>query len=642
MLERVRPGSEPKTEIAGAAYTELTIADVFLFLRTYWPIIAASILACLILGVAYVLVTKPTYTANAQILIEANQQSTPTLANTESLIAMDTPQVESEIALLQSEQIARKVAQLLERRGEASDNTAEEANKTSYSEYSAESYIAWFYNLLFAPLKPDTLDEKEARVRTLMAQIQGNMDVRRVGLSYVLNISYRAGDPKTAARVANAIGDTYVQDKLDLRAQSARQGAAWLEARIEELRRSMNDAALDVQIFKAKRDYRLFDKPNNENRRGDDLPTFGPNPRISPQAVDPSAPETNSKNTSIKPSEMLPEHTTLDELESRAETYKKIYESYLQAYMETVQRQSYPGTNARVITRADPPLRKSGPRRALALAASVVLGTILGFGASLIYMSFDETVRSARQISRMLDVPLLGELTRSTFLSETVLAKFIPYRLRSRRRSQLASSLFVIENRQFPETARQLSATAVALKKVMNSRATHIIGLLGTTPDYNAAAISSNLALLNSNAGWRTLLIEADTANPNLKSFYLADATDGLQDFLAGNSDVANAVVPWPENADLCLLMAKSSNTDWTSEQASRLRSLIEQLSGQYDLILVNLPPANSATRALAAVDNIVVVTKAGQTSISELFDITAALRLAGKQPLGVVISDLM
>ncbi len=88
--------------------------------------------------------------------------------------------------------------------------------------------------------------------------------------------------------------------------------------------------------------------------------------------------------------------------------------------------------------------------------------------------------------------------------------------------------------------------------------------------------------------------------------------------------------------------MARSSNADWAPEQVSVLRSLIDQMADQYDLILVHLPHANSTIRALAAVDNIVVVTKARQTVMPELFDITAALWLAGKQPLGVVISDLV
>ncbi len=639
MLERVRTEPDSATGIANAGHYELS--DIIAFLRSYWPLVAASALACVRLGVVYILTTKPTFTATAQILIEANQHATPTLANTESLMAMDTPQIESEAALLQSEQIARKVAQLLEQRGgDAEEDTTTSAKKGS-AELAEQSFLTWFYQLLFGAPKPETDDEKEARLKAVIAKIQGNMDVRRVGLSYVLNVSYRAGDRKTAANVANAIGDAYVQDKLDVRAQSARQGGAWLEARIEELRRSMNDAALDVQVFKAKRDYRLFDKPHDGGGETDNLPSFGPNP----QTAIPSGAQANAREPNDKASDVAPEHTTLDELESRAETYKRIYESYLQAYMETVQRQSYPGTNARVITRAEPPRYKSAPKRLLILAGSLVLGTFLGLGLSLVHFGFDKTVRSPRQVERNLEMPFLGEVAHTNFFNSFTSftpANLIPRRLRPKKAKQLASSFFIVENKRSPHTARQLSATAIALKKAMDTQGTHVVGLLGIAQDLNAAAVSSNLALLNARAGWRTLLIEADTESPNLKSFFASDAAHGLQGVLSGSIAVANAVMAWPNCPKLSLLLAKSSNSDLFPDQISHLKTLIEQAANQYDVILVHLPHANSTNQVLAAVSNVVIVAKAGQTVMPELIDITASLRLAGKQPLGVILSDLV
>jgi Mrp family chromosome partitioning ATPase len=265
----------------------------------------------------------------------------------------------------------------------------------------------------------------------------------------------------------------------------------------------------------------------------------------------------------------------------------------------------------------------------------------MGLGLSLAHLSFDQTVRSTRQIARRLDMPLLGQVIRSNFFGSTRLGHLLPHPFRLHKKNQRNSSFFIVENGMYPETARELGATAVALKQMMDAHATQIVGLLGTTTDLNSAAVCSNLALLNARAGRRTLMIEADTASPNLQSQFAPESPNGLQDLLSGSASPADVIVPWPSNPKLSLLMAKSTGLLWTSEQNVALRAFIDQVADQYDLILVHLPHVASANRAAGAVDNVAIVSHAGKTIMPELLDITADLRLAGKQPLGVIISDL-
>ncbi len=61
----------------------------------------------------------------------------------------------------------------------------------------------------------------------------------------------------------------------------------------------------------------------------------------------------------------------LRDLESTAQVYHTLYNSFLQRYMEAIQQQSFPITEARVISAAAPPEHKSGPRTLpiLAIAA---------------------------------------------------------------------------------------------------------------------------------------------------------------------------------------------------------------------------------------------------------------------------------
>ena len=52
----------------------------------------------------------------------------------------------------------------------------------------------------------------------------------------------------------------------------------------------------------------------------------------------------------------------LRQLESAAQTYRALYDNFQQRYTDSVQQQSFPMTEARVITRASPPSAKTSPK----------------------------------------------------------------------------------------------------------------------------------------------------------------------------------------------------------------------------------------------------------------------------------------
>ena len=66
-------------------------------------------------------------------------------------------------------------------------------------------------------------------------------------------------------------------------------------------------------------------------------------------------------------------------LQSAADSYKAIYENFLTRYTQAVQDQSFPITEARVMSTAVPPLKKSWPKGVLVLGLAVVLGALLGW-----------------------------------------------------------------------------------------------------------------------------------------------------------------------------------------------------------------------------------------------------------------------
>jgi uncharacterized protein involved in exopolysaccharide biosynthesis len=330
---------------------ELTMVDIVMFLWRYRLLIAACMIIGAGLAVFYVILATPIFTAKAQVLIESRMPVTFREQVSETIATLDTPAVESQLAILLSENIAEKVvrkAGLLEERPEEDPG------------FSLNPF-AWMRALLAAATHRDAAAVSEAdtaRLREATSYLWSGMEVGRLGLSHVIEISYSASDRDLAAKVANLIADSYIEDQLETRAETARQGSIWLEKRIDTLRQQMNDAGLRVKEFKAKRDYRFPASSGQSEAR-------------------PEAPGSGEEQPA----------TSLEDLESRASTYRKIYESYLQAYTESVQAQSYPVTNTRVITRATRPNGRSSPRGMKVLVIAVALGGIFGMGIALLLHS---------------------------------------------------------------------------------------------------------------------------------------------------------------------------------------------------------------------------------------------------------------
>src|SRR5262249_49222852 len=102
----------------------------------------------------------------------------------------------------------------------------------------------------------------------------------------------------------------------------------------------------------------------------------------------------------------------LRDLESRAQSSRQLHDSFLQRHMETVQQQSFPISEARVITRATPPLRPSNPRTLLVLMVGATGGVIAGFGLGLLRDIRDQVFRTSDQVASILQTDCIAMLPK--------------------------------------------------------------------------------------------------------------------------------------------------------------------------------------------------------------------------------------
>jgi capsular exopolysaccharide synthesis family protein len=613
----------PETGRSAPERSFISHNDIARFVKRYFWTIATSVLATLSAAILYLLTTTPIYTARTQILIDPKIPQVLRQQTGDAVFALDSAQVESEIAVLRSEKIATSVIEQLhllndpEFIGDDAETTAKQATPTANKKGAAGE-------------TPQKTPANFVTMRRAMSQLEGNLDVRRAGLSYAMDVYYSSRDPEKAAKIANAMAETYIRDQLTTRAEAAAQGSQWLEGRIDQLRKQMNDAALMVQEFRARRDYRFVPKR--------ETPAQGP------------AAQQGQQNQGNAAEGTRKEANTLEELESTAATYRKIYESFLQAYTESVQRQSYPVSNARIITPATRPLTKSYPRTTLVLAFAIVAGLLAGTGISLIRHSLDRSVRQSREIREEIGLECLGQIPRiGMMVSEPILLRlkrFLLSLVRKPEQPSPAGGYREVLDAPFSRFSDGLRAVKASVALASKTRPMRSIGITSALPREGKSTIASNLAALYSVAGTKTLLVDADVRNSSLSRELAPHATSGLVDILTDGIDAKSAIVRI-DGAGLDLLPASGERQVLDSSSllgSHELKQLLTELQKSYDIIVVDMPPIEPLVDGLALgsqLDGVIILAEWGETPLPLLADTVHSLRKSHAKILGAVLTKV-
>ena len=585
---------------ANAGQEFIGLSDITGFLRHYVGTIAACLAVALVVAWFYNSTTDPVFTASAQILIEPKLPQ-HLQEGGEVNLSLDTAQIESQIAVLQSEKIASMVIDQLKLIEDANFNRphapilVERFRKIKDVivealglQKSGWLTALWEHIGLGAPKSTAKLTDYQ-KSRLSMLIFRSGLDVRRVGVSYAIDISFTSADADGAAKIANATADAFVREQIETKAEAARQGGAWLEKRLQQLRTQMNEAMARAQEFRSRHDYSVGGDPSDGN------------------------------GVSTEP--------TLEELEVTADTYKKMYESFLQAYTNSVSQQSYPVADARVITAATAPLSPSAPKPKLVLAFAAVAGLILGIGLSFARHSFDWTIRSPRHIRDNLGIECVGELPPT-----------------SKRRE--FGNVDEVTRNPWSRYSQSLRKARTEISLAETNRPVRFLGLTAASNNSQKSSVVSNLATLYSMSGLKTLVIDADVRRSTITTELLGrpdifgeDCQDPVRhniiralgrrfDVLSSSVvDARNLLIPRNMQA---FLSEVSADDPATYELAA------------YDIVIIDLPTLESGADDLivgSVLDGVVVVAEWGKTHVDTLRELVRILQASRTQILGVLLT---
>ncbi|MGH6762247.1 MAG: GNVR domain-containing protein [Phyllobacterium sp.] len=576
----------------------ISFRDIIGFLRQYSRSIVASLAVGLLGASFYIATTDPLYTATTQMLIEPKIPQLLQTQATDINLSLDTAQIESQLAVLRSEKIAMMVIGKLGLREDKAFNRPRSPSLAARfarlgSQLVDSLGMRTMADFIDKKLNPWAAQEMEPEgsdfesIRRTMNIFSAGLNVSRVGVSYAIEISFSSPDAHQAARIANATADAFVQEQLQTKAAAAREGGAWLERRIAELRTQMNKATQIAQEFRARHDY-----------------------SVTPLSDDKSAGENGAAAGG----------PTLEELEVTADTYKKMYESFLQAFTSSVSQQSYAVADARVITAASRPLAPSRPRKKLVLAFGLLAGLMVGAGQAFARYMFDPSMRSARQVREELGLASIGSLP-SINLRHGGFAQMDEV-------AQMPQSLFSESLRRI-RTAINLAETVQPIR---------CIGVTSALPGEGKSSLVSNLAILYTMSGMRTLVIDADIQNPSLTTRFMPDVKSAPGSALEGDiSKVAGHITDVERLFDFLPATIWSNRLPSSKEMGILLNALHD-----YDMIVIDLPSLAAGAENLslsAALDGVVIATLWGKTSSELVQELSRSLQAIKASVAGVVLT---
>lgn len=271
--------SVPRTATT-MAFAQSEIERLVLVIRRRRGLILALIALGTALSVVAGAQVQPSYTARASLVIDPQQTRVAGQMAVAEDGRSDRTLIDTKAKLLASEEhLSRVAARLVARSTVAQQATPGEARpaESPLQLRVAESWkelVAWLPDswLLTTGLATEAeagagaatngvipeggriIDIEDTELARRTAAMARQIQVTQDGRSMILNIDYTDASPRRAARVANLVAHEFVARSVEQKRQGTAEARAWLEQRVGDFGRELEQAETAVEQFRQEND----------------------------------------------------------------------------------------------------------------------------------------------------------------------------------------------------------------------------------------------------------------------------------------------------------------------------------------------------------------------------------------------------
>jgi tyrosine-protein kinase Etk/Wzc len=482
--------------------------------------------------------------------------------------------------------------------------------------------------------------------------LQANLKLAEKGRqSGVIEATMQSGDPKQLTTILNEIGRQYVHQNVERKAAEAEKMLAFLDVQMPQFKKQLDQSESAYSRYRnEKGTISLDEEAKAVLQQQVDLQSKLMDAKLKRM-------ELVSRFTAAHPAvktlddQIASWNREIDRLNARVRTMPTVQENAVRLQRDVmVNNDAYQNLrnnaiqlqlmregkvgNVRLIDDAAYPEAPVKPKKSVVVGIAAALGLLCGLGFAFARNAFFRGIRGPQEVEAYTGLNVYSTIPLSAAQESFA-------RNAAARRPGLHLLAFHAPSDPAVESLRSLrTALQFAMLDAQNNR----VLVTGATPGVGKSFVSSNFAAILANAGKRVLLIDADMRKGHLNHFFGVPRECGLSDLIAGSTTISEAIrrelIP---NLDLLTTGVLPPNPAELM-MSGAFAHLLDQLSGDYDVVILDTPPVLVAADTVGIAPQaatVLLVARAGVTQLGELQESAKRLSHAGKSVSGVLFNAI-
>ncbi|MDM1304715.1 polysaccharide biosynthesis tyrosine autokinase [Acinetobacter indicus] len=486
-----------------------------------------------------------------------------------------------------------------------------------------------------------------AAVRSLLADYSVAEKGKMTG---VLGLNYQGTDKQHITQVLNAILAAYSQQNIERRSAETAQTLKFLEDQLPELKQQLDVAEREFNRFRQQ--YNTVDVTKESELYLTQSVTL----ETQKAELEQKVAEASAKYTAEHPimqqmnAQLTAINKKINELDGTLRRLPELQRQYLQLFREVeVKQQLYTGLlnsyqqlriakageigNVRIVDTAVEPIEPIKPKKLQILILSIFLGGFLGTLLALLRNMLRSGVKDSTQIENELDLPVYATVPRSPVQESLI-------KLLKKKKN---IPILAVKNSD-DIAIESLRSMRTAIHFALSSAKNNIIMVSGPAPEVGKSFISTNLATILAQSQKRVLIIDADLRRGYLHKYFNHANQPGLAEYLNGQTELSQVIKTTEVSGLDVIARGKSPANPSELLSTTQFATMLNQLSEQYDHILIDTPPI------LAVTDGIIISQHAGvnlviaryaKTQMKELELTINRFEQAGVKVNGIILNDI-
>ncbi len=655
----------------------IDIGEIFgIMWRGKWVIFVFALLAGFVAAFYVTNFVTPLYRATSVVIMETQQESIIDLQSVVGGFSGDTSAVNSEVEVLQSRSLMNSVVARL--------NLVEdpEFNSSLVTPSFVEKTVGALRELIVSQPQASTMTPEEQAQRTkdsVTSALLNSVTVRNIPLSLVLKITATSKSSRKAALIADTIAEVYILNQIATKFEATELATRWLTDRVTTLQDKLEEADGKVAEFSAGTDLvsieglRALERQAKELReritvanqnaleaeqyfdalsvlttreekaaRVDDralrdilisVQTDPSNEPLFDQRFEQIFQRAElEKGRALQQTQALTKSLEeidqqivtqnqdliqLQQLQREAEANRLLYEYFLARLNETSAQEGIQKADSRKISDAVVPTRASEPRKVRFVLTAIFLSMFLSGSWLLFRESQKNTFRTARILEQATGKVVLGQIPK------------IP----AQNRRHLLNYLTQKPTSAAAEAIRNLR-TSILLSNVDNPPQV----IISTSSVPGEGKTTSSLALAHSliGLGKKVLLVEGDIRRRTFNEYFDNIPSKGFISVLSGDAELKDVIFN-PKNIGADLLIGEKSSVNAADIFASeKFKSMLNELRGRYDVIIIDTPPVLVVPDALIIAEFADAVLFTVKWDVTTETQVTESMRIFANADLNV------